>query len=346
MIRFLYHAVVIVALLVLPDQHNAHAQLSDSLFVTVQDTVHVYRVIEGEIVPTSWIAPGYLYRMAYPPYSATRYMLTECRRNSELLKLASWVDERRVHAPAELLTFNSRTEYFQVVAGDTISFYRSVDWFDPSSNRQDTNNYYSLDTLEMVVHLVRVSDGTPIQLDSLSVLPQVPAGRPSIYGERPIMALVHYVVPSVFDGDSVFIGVTVRARGQGAYHWMRHDFVSIGVSAQLTKAAVVAYLNLFDQLRHGGSLERRSITELAAATTAGEGQIHVAPIGPRSVRITMDALNTITRARISVFDGTGQRLADDDGGELVFNAPAAGTYYAAIIADDKILRATKISVRE
>lgn len=346
MMRYLYRVVVIIVLLLLHGQYAAQAQLPDSLFVTIQDTLRVSRITDRGIIPASSISAGYIYTMAYPPYSITRYILTDCRRNGELLKLAAWSEGRRVHAPAELLTFNSRTEYFSVAAGDTISFYRSLDWIDPSNNRQDTNNYYSLDTLDMAVHLVRVSDGTPIQLDSLSVLPRVPAGRPVIYGERPIMTLVHYAVPSAFDDDSVFIGVTVRARGQGAYHWMRRDDIILGLSTQLTNAWFITYLNLFDQLRYGTSLERRSISELAAATAAGAERIHVTPMGTRSVRIAVDNLNTATRTRISVFDSSGKLVRAEDGREFVFTAPAAGAYYAAITAGDEILTATKVIIQD
>lgn len=318
--------------------------LPDSLFVTIQDSIRVYRIAEGDTVPASWFSSGYAYEMVYPPYSSTRYLLTECKHNGELLKLAAWVDGRRVHAPAELLTFNSRTEYFPVVTGDTVSFYRSFDWVDPSNSFQDTSNYYSLDTLDMVVHLVRVSDGTPIQLDSLSVLPQVPAGVPIIYGERPIMALVRYAVPSEFDGDSVFIGVTVRARGQGAYHWMRRDLITVGESTRLTDAYYIEYLNLYDKLRHGGSFERRNVEDLARAVNR-DGYIRVAPIDSRSVRISM-ALSGMPGAQVVVYDAAGRLAMRGDRDGFVFAAPAAGTYYAAIVADGVISSATIITIKE
>lgn len=348
MMCYLCRVVVIIMLVVLYDQHIMQAQSPDSLFVTIQDSLRVCRIMGGDTVPASLISSGYAYEMSYPPYSSTRYVVTECKRNGGLLKLAAWKDGRRVHAPAELLTFNSRTEYFPVADGDTVSFYRSLEWINPSNRRQDTNNYYSLDTLDMVVHLVRVSDGMPIQLDSLSVLPQVPVGVPTIYGERPIMALVHYIVPSVFDGDSAFIGITVRARGQGAYHWVRHDVVTAGESARLTRAYFVTYLDLFDKLRQSGSFERRSVNELTAAMAAKPEQVLVTPIGSRTVRLSVvNASSTITSNRLAVFDGAGQLLArQSDGNDFIFTAPAAGMYYVAIIAGDEILTATRVTIQE
>lgn len=318
--------------------------LPDSLFVTIQDSIHVCRITEGDTIPASWFSSGYAYQMVYPPYSSTKYLLTECKLNGELLKLAAWSNRRLVHAPAELLTFNSRTEYFPVAAGDTVSFYRSLSWIDPSDQFQDTSNYYSLDTLDMVVHLVRVSDGMPIQLDSLSVLPQVPAGRPVIYGERPIMALVSYAVPSMFDGDSVFIGITVRARGQGAFHWMRRDLITVGESTKLTDAYFIEYLNIYDQLRHGSLFERRSIEDLTRVVNR-DRRIEVVPIDSRSVRVSA-VLSDMPGAQTVIYDAGGRFAARGDRGEFVFTAPAAGTYYAAIVANGVISSATTIIIKE
>lgn len=340
-------AIVVLALAAV---HNVvYAQVGlpappDSLWVTIQDTIRMCRIVGGDTLPASMISPGYRYQMVYPPYSSTYYAVSECKHNGEVLKLATWVHNRRVHAPAELLTFNSRTEYFPVVAGDTISFYRGLRWIDPSNNRQDTTNYYSLDTLDMVMHLVRVSDGMPIQLDSLTVLPQVPAGRPVIYGERPIMALVRYRVPSIFDGDSVFIGITVRARGQGAYHWIRRDVITTGASAKLTSAGVVAYLNLYDRMRYGGAFERRNVEDLTRAVNQG-GHIQVVPVDSRSVRISV-ALSDMPGAQAVIYDAVGRLAARGDGSEFVFTAPAAGTYYAAIVANGVISSATTIIIKE
>lgn len=341
--------VVIVVLALTAVHHVVYAQEGlpappDSLWVTIQDTIRMCRIVGSDTLSASMISSGYRYQMAYPPYSSTYYAVSECTHNGELLKLAAWVHNRLVHAPAELLTFNSRTEYFPVVVGDTVSFYRGLRWIDPSNNRQDTNNYYSLDTLDMVVHLVRVSDGMPIQLDSLSVLPKVPAGRPTIYGERPIMALVRYAVPPMFDGDSVFIGVTVRARGQGVYHWMRRDVITTGASAQLTKPQTVAYLDFFDQLRYGGAFGRRNVEDLARAVTKG-GHIQVVPVDSRSVRISA-ALSSMPGAQAVIYDAGGRLAARGDGSEFVFTAPAAGTYYAAIVANGVISSATTIIIKE
>lgn len=330
-----------------------HAQ-SALPYVTLQDSLHLLRIVGGDTIPASWYAPSYQYEMVYDPYCRTDFIFTECKKNGEVLKLRSWSNGRTVHAPAELLTFNSRTENFQVAAGDTVSFYRSLDWYNPSNQRQDTNNYYGLDTLEMIVHLVKVANGAPIQLDSIGILPQIPAGVPVIYGERPIMALVKYAVPPAWNGASVFVGVTVRARGQGAFHFLRLDAVTVGESERLKEARYVNYLSTYDGLRvHNGAYARRSINELTRSSgkTGAPLSMMCAPGIPRDVRITSSA--QITPATLALYDGSGRLMASwpdiPTGGRetaVTYRVPAAGTYFAALMYADMIVTTAKIIVPE
>lgn len=323
-------------------------------YVTIQDSVHLLRIVGGDTIPASWYAPSYQYEMVYDPFCRTDFIFTECRKNDEVLKLRSWSNGRLVHAPAELLTFNSRTENFQVAAGDTVSFYRSLDWYNPSNHRQDTNNYYSLDTLEMIVHLVKVADGTPILLDSIGILPRVPAGVPVIYGERPIMALVTYEVPAVLNGSSVFVGVTVRARGQGPFHFLRLDAVTVGESQRLKEARYVDYLSLYDGLRvHNGAYARRSINELTRSSGKTDVPLSVTmmPGAPRDLRITFGTRDT--PVTLALYDASGRLAASwpdirAEGRETVvtYQVPAAGTYFVALICEDVVVTTTKFIVPE
>lgn len=323
-------------------------------YVTIQDSVHLLRIVGGDTIPASWYAPSYQYEMVYDPYCRTDFIFTECRKNDEMLKLRSWSNRRLVHAPAELLTFNSRTENFQVAAGDTVSFYRSLDWYNPVTFRQDTNNYYSLDTLEMIVHLVKAADGTPIQLDSIGILPRVPAGIPVIYGQRPIMAHVKYVVPPALNGNSVFVGVTVRARGQGAFNFLRLDAVTVGESERLKEARYVDYLNLYDGFRiHNGAYARRSINELTRSSEKIGVPLSVmnVPGAPRDIWITFGTRDK--PATLALYDGSG-RLVNSwpdvrtTGSEAVitYRVTTAGTYFVALICEDVIVTSTKIIVPE
>lgn len=221
----------------------ATAQTANPAHVIIQGSVGVFN---PDGFPASWYAPSYQYAMIYGATSRTDFIFTECKKNGELIKLMTWNHRKTISAPAEVISYNSRTVNFQVHAGDTISFFRSMGWYNPTTSHQDTNNYYALDTLEMIVHLVSADDGRPLaQLDSIGVLPRTIPGMPAIYGMRPVLALVSYVVPGALDGDSVLVGVTLRAEGAGSHNYIRRDEVTLALSESLKNAPVQEYLAAF-----------------------------------------------------------------------------------------------------
>ncbi len=318
-------------------------------YVVIQDSVAIVTVQDGEPFPGSWVAPSYEYLMTYDPASRTEFTFTECKKNGELLKLLSWNDNRVVHAPAELMSFNSRTANFQVHAGDTISFYREMLWYNPATSRQDTNNYYALDTLEMIVYLVSAGDGRPLaQLDSLGILPRITPGMPAIYGSRPLMALVSYAVPDALHGDSVLVGVTVRARGSGPYHFMRRDGVTIGLSERLKDPRFQEYLAAL-----GPMYARRSIGELMEASGGEAAVLRVAavPGSPRELRITFNGPGDGGQTALAVYDESGSLLFSPFSSrtgpaelQSTYRAPSGGAYFVTLSHNGRIVRTNKIII--
>lgn len=319
--------------------------------VYIQDSILISLVQGGDTLPAFWVSPSYEYLMSYDPTCQTEFVFTECKKNGALLKLLAWNHNRRVHAPAELMSFNSRTANFLVQAGDTISFYRSMSWVNPATKRMDTNNYYALDTLEMIAYLVNAADGSPMaQLDSIGVLPRLTPGMPTIYGARPIMALVSYVVPPSFDGDSALVGITVRARGAGPYHFIRRDGITGGMSERLKDAWWQGYLNAY-----GAVYAKRSVDELMQAS-GHEGAVlkvsHV-PGSPRDLRIAFNGPRNGGYTAVALYDESGELVfypynsrTDATPSETAYRVPRSGAYFVTLAHNGTLVKTQKIIITQ
>ncbi len=342
------HIVSVVALLLAGLIYQGIAQGTGSPlpYATVQDTLHLLRIFGGDTVPASHFAPSYHYEMVYDSISHTNYMFTECRRNGENIKLLHWEYNRLVHGPAEYLTYNSRTADFPIQPGDTLSFYRELRWYNPLTRRQDTNNYYALDTLDFSVHLIRTSDGEPIMLlDSIGVLPRLPIGAPAVYGARPLMAVVRYVVPAGIVADSAFIGVTARTRGSGRYDFTRLDLVTIGVSERLKDAYYQEYLNIY-----GRVYGKRNVDELATATGRADSRLVVRPDGS-SVHIRFAPAPDGGLTAVAIYDASGTLIFYPYNGRtsepettVSYRLPGSGVYFVLLQHDGRIIQTEKITI--
>ncbi len=317
--------------------------------VVIQDSLEMSLILDGDTIPPSWVSPSYEYLMSYGSTSQTEFTFTECRRNGELLKLLSWNYGRRVHAPAELMSFNSRTINFLLHAGDTISFYREMSWINPSDSRMDTNNYYALDTLEMITYLVNAADGSPmVQLDSIGVLPRTTPGMPTIYGARPIIAVVSYVVPPSFDGDSALVGITVRARGAGPYHFTRRDGITGGLSERLKDAWWQGYLNAY-----GSVYGKRSVDELMQVS-GQEGailKVSSAAGSPRDLRIVFNGPHGGGYTAVALYNEAGELVfypynsrTDATESETGYRVTESGAYVVTLAHNGKIVKTQKIII--
>ncbi len=311
------------------------------------DSARHYRVGPHlDTIAPAKFSQSYSYGMVYDSICHVEYLFTEASLNGQLLQLLHWKDGRLVHAEQGYLTFNSRTANFPVSAGDTVSFYRELKWYHPITKWQDTSSYYAEDTLEYIVHLVRASDYMPLaQLDSTGILARVTPGAPHIYGSRPLMALVRYVVPGPVAGDSAFIGVTVRANGAGKYHFVRFDGYTHGVSNRLNRADYQRYLQVYS-----GAYNKRSPSDLA---TAGDDRFALSVrTAERDADITFSAPPDETgRMEVMIYDIGGSLVfspyssASAGGATTIhhrFTEP--GTYIVGLLHRDRLVRTTKVII--
>lgn len=345
----IFHVVLLAFLGAAALHITSNAQTSPTR-VLLQDSLEFSLIHGNDTIPASWFSPSYDYEMIYDS-SRTQFVFTECKKNGSLLKLLAWNYTRLYHAPQELLSFNSRTENFLINTGDTISFYREMEWYNPITNEMLTTNYYALDTLEMIVYLVDASDGKPLaQLDSIGVLPRTTRGTPIIYGTRPIMALVSYVVPQSLNGDSALIGVTIRARGSGAYHFTRYDGITVGLSERLNKAEYHTYLANF-----GSVYAKRSINDLLQGSKNGKSMLSVSSStgDQKALNISFNGPENGGRTAVAIYDESGNlifcpynSISNHTRSEVSYRLSSNGTYFVTLLHNGRIARTEKVIVTQ
>ncbi|MBS1912369.1 MAG: hypothetical protein JST22_10315 [Bacteroidetes bacterium] len=326
------------------------------LWVEIQDSVYRLRVIphndtialsNPDTMPRRWYSAAYEYTMVYDPLGRTNYMFTECRRNGERIHLEHWQSRRIVHTADDVLGFNSRTAAFPLVPGDTITFCRELKWVNPTTRIRDTNNYYSLDTLDFAVELVGARDSLRrALLDSIGVLAQPEPGAPVIYGMRPLMAKVAYVVPASMPGDSAFVRVRVYARGDGAYNFVRRDAVTIGFEDLLNLPSTINYLNIYSRVFSKLRLENQGVPHPSDARLAVI-QSH----GTTNAEIRFSSNPDGGETSLAVYDITGHLIfspysSTESSGEqhVQYHFPAHGTYVIALYHNGTLVKTSNVNI--
>ena len=196
---------------------------------TTQLLPHVFRIV-NEPGDTMYAADFWAY-MAFA--IANDSVLTRCRfgnvkLNDSRLWWADWTKDSLRVGTDSAISAMSCTKAFRIVTGDTISYFRVLDWRILAAAHADSAAYYySEDTLDWVVTLHQASSGVRlVTIDSVGILRSVPPGFPTVYGSAPLLKNVKYVVPSTFNGDTIFLKVNVAARGTGDHPFARLDFRS------------------------------------------------------------------------------------------------------------------------
>lgn len=320
-------------------------QQRPDLWVMHQDSTYSYLVQGSDTLAPDDYSPSYEYEMAYDSCHVM-YTFTECKRNGHRLTLLHWQQNRIAHAAARILSFNSRSADFPLVAGDTISFFRDTRWSD-LRRRQTTTNFQSLDSLDFAVELVRASDSARIALlDSMGYLPRFQPGPPVLHGTRPMMALGSYVVPTSIAGGDAFVRVLMYPRGSGAYHFMRRDGITIAMSEMLNHPGATAYINSFSNF-----FNKRSPADLAAVETAGSLKVDIAG---DEARIIFRTAPNGERTAIVVYDATGApvfspyatTLADGEEQAVIYRFPSPGLYIVGLLHDWRLVGSRKIIITE
>lgn len=324
------------------------------LYAILQDSGAVYLVDvagSGDTIDANYVTPSYMFSMQYDSVMNIHYLLTEWRHNRSILYLPSWIDKRAVNARASLLSYNSTTDTFTCVTGDTLSFYRELWWADPMTSLQDTTNYYAVDSLDYAVELVRASDSTRVALiDSVGILPNYTPGRPRIHAARPLYALVQYTVPAALDGEQAFMRILLYHRGAGKYWFTRSDSYTMAVSKRLQSSSFQYYVQLFgggDPLYKPQAL---STLDNPAPTTP---YLNVAMSRTQPSRATITFASAINggATTIGVYDASGRAIfypfstpASSGTQSVEYDFPQNGAYFIGLLHNGRIVVTRKVSV--
>ena len=305
-------------------------------------------VTDGDPLNSDEIHAAYVFDLVYDSTSVIIYTFTECTQNKNRIKLARWIEGRTVNADANLLSFNSTTESFLCHTGDSISFYREIDWRDPRTGWVDTNTYYALDSLDYTVELIRTSDSLRIALlDSIGLLPSFTPSRPVIHGTRPIMSLIHYIIPQSLNNTNAFIRVRVYHRGNGEYWFTRHDYINIALSSRLSDPNFIDFIKIFSP---GSS--KIAISDHRSLPGENQHLIVESIIGsPHDIKITFDGTSDGSGTAVVVYDMRGELIfipymtpGSSDRSQTTYHFGHSGTYFIGLLHNNRITALRKIII--
>ncbi len=216
--------------------------------------------VYAENTASGWVAMDSAKISPYWDYEAhydscrVLYVVSNFRVNGSRLELSGWCNKDQTkNLTADSLSKVSNTGSFTTNTGDTLSFYREFNWFNPVTGARTTTNYRGGDSLDFVIELINQANGSRLALiDSFGILKQVPSGTPSLHGSRPIVTQGKYVIPSDLSGHTAFMRVRVYKRGNGP-HWVaRFSGVAFDHIGQLADSTWQAYISAY-----GGGLGKR-----------------------------------------------------------------------------------------
>ena len=323
-------------------QHRPSPNQRPDLWKKVQDSIWFYLVQGNDTVDPEFVTGSYEFDMVYDAICTIDYWFAEAQHNGRGLKLLHWVLARSINAHEDDLNLKSRTEDFTIVTGDTVNFYREVNWFNPITRTQLATNYFSRDTLLYVVELVRASDSTHIlSLDTVGMLPRAKLGAPRVLTGRPLMAQIRYVVPQSLNGLKVFIRVRVYARGSGEPYFTRTDRFTIHISRlQLPDGAEWTELVVENGLKKDKNAYAEDISGMKVMTIERRKniatiQLKASDIGPVSIEI---------------HDARGEHVATlyngtlDEARRLTHRFTSSGAYIITVLRSGAPIQSEKIII--
>lgn len=295
------------------------------------------------------IMPGFGFEMHHDS-GHTMYRVAEFKKNGSQVWLHGWCEGKTIRNLSQgALSDSSRTASFVAYEDDTLTFYRELAWFNPASLEQTPNGYYSLDTLDYVIELVKASTNTRLAvLDSIGVLKRATIGTPTIYGTGPIIEVVKFIVPALMNGETVFIRMKLYARGEGLYDFVRTDRWGLRLSERLSDSAWQEYLYYM-----GGPSSKPVPTIREEENSA----VHLSVVpNPSSGRINISFESPSDRSPVSVvvydmegkmlfvpqYNPRGQGMID----HVEANIPESGTYLVALYHGRKLVRSTKVIINK
>lgn len=178
-----------------------------------------------ETIPGSEIFPRMSFSFVYPEMIRTDFIITNVQHNGERVYLDDWCyDQALVDAP-DVISQRSRTKPFTVKAGDDISFFRELIWW---NYFEDPLLYYAEEDWEYAVVLEDAMSGEHLAtIDKIFVAAQPEPGYPTITMENAPAAVIHYTVPQQFDGRTVILRFVCKTSQPTHARFRRFDKMGI-----------------------------------------------------------------------------------------------------------------------
>jgi hypothetical protein len=226
-----------------------------------------------------------------------------------------------------------------------LSFFRMVSWYSLLPGHNDPDGYVAFDTLDYAVELVRHSDSTRTALlDSIGILPRTTPGKPQIYGSRPFIAPVVYVVPSALDGVKAFMRVRLYHRGNGPYWFTRRDGVTTYLSNIVNRPWYNTYMQYFTETGIA-----KQVREYGASASSTPHLKVLSDAGSRDVQFQFDAAPPGIPTSILVSDITGGsqfypmlwNIEQSGTTQLPYHFKSSGTYLVALLYRNRLQEVVK-----
>lgn len=281
--------------------------------------------------------------------TSMKYMISEVRKNNNVIKLENWHKGQIVQdIDGKLLNGISRTENFILNIGDTLSCYRQFTWTNYINKTRKNDNFYSLDTLDYSIELVRASNGSRIKLiDSFGVNSKVPSGYPSFHGNRPIFSKIKFISGIESSGDSVFLRVKLYSRGNGPFYFVRADFTSVGISDLLLSPTWVDFINIY-----GGSLPKLILNDQSIGKDEKSNiKVYQNLNEFKKIYLKYKVENIDKGLNIGIYNNLGELvfmpLINSFENENIINCvvPNSGNYFVNLFDGQKILSTKKINIK-
>lgn len=320
-----------------------------------QDQVE-FGIFGCDTIPETKISAAYRFDLQYPNATVV-YTVAEFKRNGDRVFLPGWTEGEMWDSwTAAQVGDTSKTASFVLAAGDELSFYRELGWYDPesASPEQTDTNFQSLDTLDFIVELVNAANGQRLALlDSMGILRRDIPGVPTYYGQRPIMALVEYEVPPTMVGITAFMRARLYSRGDGEYEPLRTDDIEFGISDRLTHPGWAAYIAAYTGLP-GGSMPKLNVSDQGKGQ---QGRLSVVP-NPVKDRATIKFRSGSTEVtNVVVYNALGESVFVNmnypEGGRqggrgeektILCEFPGAGRYFVALYEGENLVSVVPVVV--
>ncbi|MCB0714167.1 MAG: hypothetical protein KDD67_17720 [Ignavibacteriae bacterium] len=230
-----------------PCDGNGVDPIEPEFKVEIQDSVFVNLLpLEGSDTLTARdFSAAYEFHNLYDSCRVI-YTFSELWQEEERLELSNWDYEHfEKNKNAAQLSALSRSKSF-VVTGDTVSYFRSVKWFDPRSGKRQqlVDNFYCTDSLTYIVSMVNELTSARIEVERLLVVSDG-SGHIMTSGGLPI-AVRKWVPPTGWNGVSAYVDIEITVEGSGLFDPARKDDIVGRLSRALEEPFYSTYYSQFN----------------------------------------------------------------------------------------------------